>query len=93
MTRPAKASKPFSYANLAKEADIQLAIRELLTYMGLPHSLTDASRTWSEKGSVAKPKVDQGWPDLSGVIPWEPCSGKREPWSSCPGLSMILLER
>lgn len=71
----ARGTKRFNYASLAKEADIQLAIRQLLTYMGIPHSITDASRTWSEKGKVAKPKVDQGWPDLSGTIPWVPNRG------------------
>lgn len=75
MTRTAKTTKPISFASLAKEADIQLAIRELLTYMGLPHSVTDASRAWSQNGSVAKPKVAQGWPDISGVIPWESLRG------------------
>lgn len=70
-----KAAKKINYADYAQEADIQLAIRELLTYMGIPHSLTDASRTWSERGKVAKPKVDQGWPDLSGTIPWVPNRG------------------
>jgi|ERR1051326_6425768 hypothetical protein len=70
-----RAAKKVDYSAFAKEADIQLAIRELLTYMGIPHSITDASRTWSEKGRVAKPKVDQGWPDLSGTIPWVPNRG------------------
>lgn len=60
--------KASEYKLLAKEADIQLAIVQLLDYMQIPNSPTDASRVWSKSGGVRKSKVKPGWPDVSATI-------------------------
>ena len=70
-----RATTRANYSAMAKEADIQTGIRELLTYMGIPHSITDAARSWTQDGRVASKKVDDGWPDLSAVIPFGPLRG------------------
>lgn len=74
--KPAKDFAAADFKKTAKEADIQLGIRQLLSLMGVPHSVTDASRTWGPDGGVRQGKVEPGWPDISCVIPFPSYFGR-----------------
>jgi hypothetical protein len=50
-------------------AELEKAVTDLLDLLGIPYSVTDASRVWTRTGRVGKPKVKRGWPDISLVIP------------------------
>jgi hypothetical protein len=63
-------TKALRYQDLASEADIQKGVCELLRILAIPFSLTDASRVWNPKGEVRRSKVEPGWPDLSGTLPF-----------------------
>jgi VRR-NUC domain-containing protein len=73
--RASRTVKPFStmtaaeFQRLALERDIQSGVIHLLTLLHIPHSVTDASRTWSKDGEVRRGKVDTDWPDVSGTLP------------------------
>lgn len=54
------------YRRTASEEQIQLAIRQLLSLVGIQHTVTDAA--WF-RGAGRRPSVDQDWPDVSGVLP------------------------
>lgn len=63
--RPAKALK----MPKASHAELQGAIEELLGYLQLPFSPTDASRTYGPDGRPRASKVATGWPDITGCLP------------------------
>jgi hypothetical protein len=54
---------------LATEAQIQAGIVELLSWLKLPFSVTDASRVWGKDGKPRASKVATGWPDITGCLP------------------------
>ena len=53
----------------ASEAEIQQAITDWLTAHHVPHSVTDASRVFGPDGEPRRSKVEEGWPDITGVLP------------------------
>lgn len=57
------------FLSLASESDIQKGVRDLLALCKVPHSVTDASRAFGPDGKARRSKVDEGWPDISGVLP------------------------
>lgn len=73
-SRPTKDFTIADYKKTAKESDIQLAIRQILNLIGVPHSVTDASRAFTDTGRAIT-KVDPDWPDISGVLPFDPHKG------------------
>lgn len=73
-SRPKKDFTIADYKKTAKESDIQLAIRQILNLIGVPHSVTDASRAFTDTGRAVT-KVDPDWPDLSCTLPWPPHRG------------------
>ena len=65
-------AEPFrrsAYRSRASEAEIQAGIIELLSWLRLPHSVTDASRAFGRDGRPRASKVAKGWPDITGVLP------------------------
>lgn len=68
--------RAIKYSDLAKEADIQKAICDLLDYMRVPNSPTDAARVWSKSGEVRRSKVKPGWPDISATLSFGPQRGR-----------------
>jgi hypothetical protein len=54
----------------ASERSIQSAIVALLRLVGLPHSVTDASLVFDDKGKVIGRAVEtDGWPDVTVSLP------------------------
>jgi ribosome biogenesis protein Nip4 len=60
------ASRPL--AELSTERQIQNSICEILDYLKLPYSVTDASRVYGVDGRVRRSKVATGWPDITGCL-------------------------
>lgn len=46
------------------EAKLQDSIVWLLDWVGLEHTVMDASRVWGPDGKPRKSKVDKNWPDI-----------------------------
>jgi hypothetical protein len=46
------------------EARLQDAIVAMLEWLGICHTVTDASRVWGPDGKPRKSKVDKDWPDI-----------------------------
>ena len=63
-------------AKVKSERAIQAEILTLLRAQGIPHSVTDASRSWGPDGRPRKSKVTAGWPDISCVLPRGPYQGR-----------------
>jgi hypothetical protein len=54
----------------ASERSIQSSIVDLLKLVGLPHSVTDASLVFDDKGKVSGRAVEtDGWPDVTCALP------------------------
>jgi hypothetical protein len=54
----------------ASERSIQSSIADLLKLVGLPHSVTDASLIFDDKGKVSGRAVEtDGWPDVAVSLP------------------------
>jgi hypothetical protein len=56
------------YRKGARECDIQKACTDLLTLIGFPWGVTDASRVWAKDGTVRRSKVTRSFPDVSSVM-------------------------
>lgn len=57
-----------AYARFSTEREIQASICELLDFLALPYSVTDASRSYGVDGRVRGSKVRKGWPDITGCF-------------------------
>lgn len=59
------------------EKTIQRQIVNYLKLRGIPHTVTDASRTWTAGGKFIRPRngVTPGWPDITAVVPRGLCKG------------------
>ena len=57
-----------SLVEFATERQIQNSICEILDYLKLPYSITDASRVYGADGRVRRSKVATGWPDITGCL-------------------------
>lgn len=58
------------FRNRASERSIQSGIVALLKLVGLPHSVTDASLIFDDKGKVSGRAVEtDGWPDVTVSLP------------------------
>lgn len=54
----------------ASEQSIRSGIVDLLRLVGLPHSVTDASLVFDDKGKVSGRAVEtDGWPDVTVALP------------------------
>lgn len=52
----------------ATEAQIQAAIHSYLDAQRIPHSITDATQSFNNKGQRVR-RVSGGWPDITGCLP------------------------
>ena len=55
-----------SLAELSTERQIQNSICEILDYLRLPYSVTDASRVYAADGQLGARRWQQDWPDITG---------------------------
>lgn len=53
----------------ATEAEIQSAISEFLTVQKIPHTVTEAKRSYNERGQLVR-RIAPGWPDITGCLPY-----------------------
>lgn len=51
----------------ATEAQIQSAIVDYLKVQRIPHSVTEAKRSYNEKGQLVR-RIAPGWPDITGCF-------------------------
>jgi VRR-NUC domain len=60
----------------ATEAEIQDAILDYLKTQRIPHSITNAVRSYNGKGQIVR-RIAPGWPDITGCLPvvFGPLSG------------------
>lgn len=49
----------------ATEAQIQAAIHDYLNAQRIPHSITEAKRSYNERGQLVR-RIAPGWPDITG---------------------------
>lgn len=49
----------------ASEAEIQATILEWLRFKGIPHTITEAKRSFNEHGQLVR-RIARGWPDVTG---------------------------
>jgi hypothetical protein len=52
----------------ALEADVTSAVRDYLKAQRIPHSLTNAERSFNNKGQWVR-RISPGWPDITGCLP------------------------
>lgn len=50
------------------EARLQGGIVAMLEWLGIFHTVTDASRSWGPDGKPRRSKVDKNWPDITIVF-------------------------
>jgi hypothetical protein len=67
----------------ATEAQIQSAILEYLTARGIPHSITNAERSYNRKGQLVR-RISPGWPDITG------CTTVRSVFGPLPGVFLAI---
>jgi hypothetical protein len=53
----------------ATEAQIQDAIVGYLRAQRIPHTITEAKRSYNEKGQLVR-RLAPGWPDITGCLPY-----------------------
>lgn len=53
----------------AAEAEIQDAIVGFLNHQKIPHTITEAKRSYNEKGQLVR-RIAPGWPDITGCLPY-----------------------
>src|SRR5262245_50818035 len=52
----------------ATEAQIQSAITDYLRTQRIPHSVTEAKRSYNERGQLVR-RIAPGWPDITACLP------------------------
>jgi hypothetical protein len=52
----------------ATEAEIQSAIVDYLNVQKIPHTVTEAKRSYNERGQLVR-RIAPGWPDITGAVP------------------------
>lgn len=53
----------------ATEAEIQSAITDYLTVQKIPYTVTEAKRSYNERGQLVR-RIAPGWPDITGCLPY-----------------------
>ena len=53
----------------ATEAEIQDAIVGWLKEQKIPHTVSEAKRSYNEKGQLVR-RIKPGWPDITGCLPY-----------------------
>jgi len=53
----------------ASEDEIRSAIVGFLNEQKIPHSVTEAKRSYNEKGQLVR-RLAPGWPDITGCLPY-----------------------